>query len=208
MTIELSRRGFCIGTALIGLQSLSSSAFAARSEDGTVRLGLVAPMSGPNARYGAFSLRGAQTGGQGDQRRRRRRWTQDQHPPRRQPGHSGRRRLGNAAPDRPGPGRLHHRRRIELGDARDAAGRRGRRRAAPQCRLVQPEDHLQGGRRRVQMDLPQLPDRREPRADRAAICRREEGLHEIRGALGRHRLRARSDRVHQEVPAALQEPRS
>ncbi|UWU71973.1 ABC transporter substrate-binding protein [Bradyrhizobium sp. NC92] len=60
MTIELSRRGFCIGTALIGLQTVSSSAFAARSEDGTVRLGLVAPMSGPNARYGAFSLRGAQ----------------------------------------------------------------------------------------------------------------------------------------------------
>ena len=60
MTIQLSRRGFCIGTALIGLQTVSSSAFAARSEDGTVRLGLVAPMSGPNARYGAFSLRGAQ----------------------------------------------------------------------------------------------------------------------------------------------------
>ncbi len=30
------------------------------AEDGTVKLGLVAPMSGPNARYGAFSLRGAQ----------------------------------------------------------------------------------------------------------------------------------------------------
>ncbi|MEZ2142872.1 ABC transporter substrate-binding protein [Bradyrhizobium sp. DN5] len=60
MTIELSRRGFCIGAALIGLQTASSGAFAARSEDGAVRLGLVAPMSGPNARYGAFSLRGAQ----------------------------------------------------------------------------------------------------------------------------------------------------
>ncbi|MBR0706670.1 MULTISPECIES: ABC transporter substrate-binding protein [Bradyrhizobium] len=60
MTIELSRRGFCIGTALVGLQTMSSAAFAARSEDGTVRLGLVAPMSGPNARYGAFSMRGAQ----------------------------------------------------------------------------------------------------------------------------------------------------
>ncbi|MGY4503913.1 branched-chain amino acid transport system substrate-binding protein [Bradyrhizobium sp. GM24.11] len=59
MTIELSRRGFCIGTALIGLQSIPSGAFA-RSEDGTVRVGLVAPMSGPNARYGAFSLRGAE----------------------------------------------------------------------------------------------------------------------------------------------------
>ena len=59
MTIELSRRGFCIGTALIGVQAFSSGAFA-RTEDGTVKLGLVAPMSGPNARYGAFSLRGAQ----------------------------------------------------------------------------------------------------------------------------------------------------
>ncbi|MGY3394195.1 hypothetical protein ACVWW6_006786 [Bradyrhizobium sp. USDA 3311] len=61
MTIELSRRGFCIGTALIGLQAISSGAFE-RTEEGTVKLGLVAPMSGPNARYGAFSLRGAQIG--------------------------------------------------------------------------------------------------------------------------------------------------
>ncbi|MCP4559047.1 MAG: ABC transporter substrate-binding protein [Bosea sp.] len=30
------------------------------AQDGTIRLGIVAPMSGPNARYGAFSLRGAQ----------------------------------------------------------------------------------------------------------------------------------------------------
>ena len=59
MTIGLNRREFCIGTALIGLQTISSRALA-RSEDGTVKLGLVAPMSGPNARYGAFSLRGAE----------------------------------------------------------------------------------------------------------------------------------------------------
>jgi len=60
MTTYVSRRAFCVGTALIGFQTISSGAFAARSEDGTVRLGLVAPMSGPNARYGSFSLRGAQ----------------------------------------------------------------------------------------------------------------------------------------------------
>jgi branched-chain amino acid transport system substrate-binding protein len=42
------------------LQTISSNAFAVRSEDGTVKLGLVVPMSGPNARYGSFSLRGAQ----------------------------------------------------------------------------------------------------------------------------------------------------
>ena len=59
MTIYLSRRGFCVGTALIGLQTVSSGEFA-RSEDGTIKLGLVAPMSGPNARYGAFSMRGAE----------------------------------------------------------------------------------------------------------------------------------------------------
>ena len=29
----------------------------------------------------------------------------------------------------------------------------GRRCASPQCRLVESEDHLQGGRRRIQMDL-------------------------------------------------------
>lgn len=33
---------------------------AARAADDTVKLGIVAPMSGPNARYGAFSMRGAQ----------------------------------------------------------------------------------------------------------------------------------------------------
>ena len=62
MTVQLDRRGFCLATtALIGLRSVSSSAWAAsRAEDGTVRLGIVSPMSGPNARYGSFSLRGAQ----------------------------------------------------------------------------------------------------------------------------------------------------
>ena len=61
MTIYLTRRGFCVGTALVGLQTISSNGFAAgRNEDGTVKLGIVAPMSGPNARYGSFSLRGAQ----------------------------------------------------------------------------------------------------------------------------------------------------
>ena len=48
MTTYLSRRGFCVGTALLGFQAVSSSAFAGRAEDGTVKLGLVAPMSGPN----------------------------------------------------------------------------------------------------------------------------------------------------------------
>ena len=60
---NLSRRGFCLAaTAAIGLPTMfsRSALAAARAEDGTVRLGIVTPMSGPNARYGAFSLRGAQ----------------------------------------------------------------------------------------------------------------------------------------------------
>jgi branched-chain amino acid transport system substrate-binding protein len=61
MAHHLDRRIFCITTALVALRAASSEAFAAtRAEDGTVRLGLVSPMSGPNARYGSFSLRGAQ----------------------------------------------------------------------------------------------------------------------------------------------------
>src|SRR5262245_9131096 len=40
MTIYVNRRAFCVGTALIGIQTISSGAFAARSEDGTVKLGL------------------------------------------------------------------------------------------------------------------------------------------------------------------------
>lgn len=36
------------------------AAGTALAQEATIRLGIVAPMSGPNARYGAFSLRGAQ----------------------------------------------------------------------------------------------------------------------------------------------------
>jgi branched-chain amino acid transport system substrate-binding protein len=57
MTHKLDRRAFCIAMGLIGLQAASTDA---RAEDATIRLGIVAPMSGPNARYGSFSLRGAQ----------------------------------------------------------------------------------------------------------------------------------------------------
>jgi len=42
---------------LIGLWAASNDV---RAEDGAIRLGIVAPMSGPNSRYGSFSLRGAQ----------------------------------------------------------------------------------------------------------------------------------------------------
>lgn len=59
MTIELSRRRLRIETGSFGLQSVSSS--AARSQDGTIiRMGLVAPKTGPDAGYGDFALRDAQ----------------------------------------------------------------------------------------------------------------------------------------------------
>ncbi|ACP27157.1 putative extracellular ligand-binding receptor [Sinorhizobium fredii NGR234] len=61
MKHTLSRRALCISTAILSLAvtvpGLSGLAFAA---DGTIKLGIVAPMSGPNARYGAFSMRGAE----------------------------------------------------------------------------------------------------------------------------------------------------
>lgn len=61
MKHSLSRRALCISTAILSLAvtvpGLSGIALAA---DGTIKLGLVAPMSGPNARYGAFSMRGAE----------------------------------------------------------------------------------------------------------------------------------------------------
>ena len=57
MTHKLDRRAFCIAMGLVGLGAASSDA---RAEDGTIQLGIVAPMSGPNSRYGSFSLRGAQ----------------------------------------------------------------------------------------------------------------------------------------------------
>jgi ABC-type branched-subunit amino acid transport system substrate-binding protein len=44
----------------MGLISLRVASTDAWAEDGTIRLGIVAPMSGPNSRYGSFSLRGAQ----------------------------------------------------------------------------------------------------------------------------------------------------
>ncbi|WP_349962977.1 ABC transporter substrate-binding protein [Rhizobium sp. ZPR3] len=61
MIYSLTRRTLCISTALLPLLALAPaiSAPAVASED-TIKLGIVAPMSGPNARYGAFSMQGAQ----------------------------------------------------------------------------------------------------------------------------------------------------
>jgi hypothetical protein len=57
--MELSRREFCLETGSFGLQTVSSSAFVERRDDGTIiRLDL-APNGGPNAGCGAPSLGGA-----------------------------------------------------------------------------------------------------------------------------------------------------
>ncbi|MCV9961774.1 ABC transporter substrate-binding protein [Pararhizobium sp. BT-229] len=56
-----SRRAFCISTAILSLAaSVPALSGLAQAADETIKLGIVAPMSGPNARYGAFSMHGAE----------------------------------------------------------------------------------------------------------------------------------------------------
>ncbi|WP_049732090.1 ABC transporter substrate-binding protein [Rhizobium ecuadorense] len=56
-----TRRAFCISTAILSFTALMAGvSHQALAADETIRLGLVSPMSGPNARYGAFSLHGAE----------------------------------------------------------------------------------------------------------------------------------------------------
>ncbi|WP_026203859.1 ABC transporter substrate-binding protein [Rhizobium giardinii] len=56
-----SRRTFCISTTILSLVTIVPGLSGmAQAADGTIKLGIVAPMSGPNARYGAFSMRGAE----------------------------------------------------------------------------------------------------------------------------------------------------
>src|SRR5258708_19530483 len=57
MMDKFDRRAFCVALGLIGLGAAPADAWA---EDATIRFVIVAPMSGPNSRYGSFSLRGAQ----------------------------------------------------------------------------------------------------------------------------------------------------
>ncbi|MBY5340525.1 ABC transporter substrate-binding protein [Rhizobium leguminosarum bv. viciae] len=61
MKLTVSRRAFFISTAVLSLAvTVSGLPAIALAADGTIKLGLVAPMSGPNARYGAFSMHGAE----------------------------------------------------------------------------------------------------------------------------------------------------
>ncbi|WP_320194650.1 ABC transporter substrate-binding protein [Agrobacterium rosae] len=61
MKHTLNRRILCISTAVLSLASaMPAISGLAQAADDTIKLGLVAPMSGPNARYGAFSMHGAE----------------------------------------------------------------------------------------------------------------------------------------------------
>ena len=160
-------------------------------------------MSGPNARYGSFSLRGAQLA------------TEEINAA----GGIGGRKIAISSGDSQGTpveGVSATRRLIDLdkvdfiiGDvsssvtlamqpvAEDAGG------LLLNAASSNPEDHLCRRRRRVQMDLPQLSDRREPRAHRHPVCRREARLQKVCRSFRRQRLWPRGDRVHQELPSRL-----
>lgn len=61
MKHTLTRRVLCISTAVLSLASVMPVISGlVQAADDTIKLGLVAPMSGPNARYGAFSMHGAE----------------------------------------------------------------------------------------------------------------------------------------------------
>lgn len=61
MTQTLTRRTLCLSTAILSLVALAPGlSGVARADEAPIKLGIVAPMSGPNARYGAFSMHGAE----------------------------------------------------------------------------------------------------------------------------------------------------
>lgn len=61
MTHTLTRRTLCLSTAILSLAAMTPGLVSeAKADEAPVKLGIVAPMSGPNARYGAFSMHGAE----------------------------------------------------------------------------------------------------------------------------------------------------
>lgn len=61
MTYSITRRTLCMTTALLSVLSIAPGISpSAMADEVPIKLGIVAPMSGPNARYGAFSMRGAE----------------------------------------------------------------------------------------------------------------------------------------------------
>ncbi|CDN48836.1 ABC transporter substrate-binding protein [Neorhizobium galegae] len=59
MTHQFNRRMLCISTAILAIAGSVPFTATAQAAD-TIKLGIVAPMSGPNARYGGFSMHGAE----------------------------------------------------------------------------------------------------------------------------------------------------
>lgn len=57
---SLTRRMLCISTAVVAIAAAAPEVITAAQAADAIRLGIVAPMSGPNARYGAFSMHGAE----------------------------------------------------------------------------------------------------------------------------------------------------
>ncbi|WP_105385297.1 ABC transporter substrate-binding protein [Neorhizobium alkalisoli] len=60
MTHTITRRMLCISTAILTIAGAVPLVTGAAQAADSIKLGIVAPMSGPNARYGAFSMRGAE----------------------------------------------------------------------------------------------------------------------------------------------------
>lgn len=57
----MNRRIFTLSAAILSLTATAAGiASMAQAAEDTIKLGIVAPMSGPNARYGAFSMHGAE----------------------------------------------------------------------------------------------------------------------------------------------------
>lgn len=61
MTQTLTRRTLCLSTAALAIVVTAPGfSMVAKADEAPIKLGIVAPMSGPNARYGAFSMHGAE----------------------------------------------------------------------------------------------------------------------------------------------------
>ena len=60
MNLRLSRRAFCLSTAFLSALIFAPDFSPAAHAADAIKLGVVAPMSGPNARYGGFAMRGAE----------------------------------------------------------------------------------------------------------------------------------------------------
>jgi branched-chain amino acid transport system substrate-binding protein len=161
----------------MGLIGLGAGSIDAWAEDGAIRLGIVAPMSGPNSRYGSYSLRGAQLAAEEIN----------------SAGGIGGRKIAITSGDSQGTpveGVSATRRLIDLdkvdfiiGDVSSSVTLAMQPVAEDAGVLLlnaassNPKITYAAGVGRLQMDVPQLSDRCRPH--RHPICRREKRLHEV-----------------------------